>query len=276
MDKEADQGEFEYRFGDRLRRYAEDGTAGSPSSDIRGFTLGSRSTGTWFSKVVMGGAVALTVALGAIVASVGVAVLGIGPQFGARPTPTPTPAMSAQPSSQSSELASVPPTLAGETPGPNAAAPSGALYISGVTLDQLVSVAESFGLSCVSKSGSIPGDASLYELVCKADIETAGYAYSLTAPYWTFDRISQFDITALQLGTAGDPVHMHTVLTALLGVAFQPSVPPTVASWFATNVDNEGCTPEPCQKTFTSARVDVTYGSNGARELTVHGVTASP
>jgi hypothetical protein len=264
---------YETEFGARLRSYAARGVAGSPGPDIGRLAM-TINRQSWTSWLRSGGLLAGAAALGLVVALGGLSLLRLGPQLGVKPSPQPSataPAPSAFESAQPTASA----TLQGETPGPGAAAPKGALYIRGLTIAEVIEIAQGANFSCESVAGNVPGDAALFELICTVDDRAAGYSYALTAAYWTLDRISEFRLVAHPLGQTTDPAKARGVFDTVLALPFEGSDLQAAVSWFATNMDNPACAP--CTKGFGEDKVEIQASSlPGASAITITGTATVP
>lgn len=268
--------DYESRLASRLRSFVDQGVAEMPIGYGDGLILpGRHLTSTRASRVRTAIAIAGAVVSGLLVALVGFSVLRPSPPVGVKPTASPMPTVSPTATPMVSAMPTPLPTLPGETPGPTAVAPTGARFIPVITIDTVFAVAHDAGFSCQSLLGNIPDNATLYQLVCTMDDQTAGYSYVLSAAYWTGNRLNELHLVANPLGTTVDPVSSVGLFNTVLKLPFAESAQQGALSWFAGKIDGPGCAP--CIQTFGQVVVEVQSSSvAGAASITVTGAMVQP
>lgn len=245
------------------------------STDVDGIARRSRRAESLLhTRLWVPAATAGAIALGVFVAVVGLSVLRPSPPVSAKPTPSPTPA-SSSPTAGQSTMPTAAPTLPGETPGPSAAAPSGVRYIPALTIDAVFTAAYDAGFSCQSLIGEIPDNPTMYELLCTKDDQAAGLRYTLTAAYWTTDRLNEVHLDASPVSTTVDPAKAYGMFHSVIVLPFSGSSREAVVSWFATKLDGPGC--RPCEQTYGQVTIGVESSSvAGAGSITIIGTTITP
>ncbi|HLE89156.1 MAG TPA: hypothetical protein VI733_03780 [Candidatus Limnocylindria bacterium] len=161
--------------------------------------------------------------------------------------------------------------IAGQMPAEDATAPKGAIFIPDLTIETLNATLGKATLSCESSPSGQEGEAGVFYLFCTGEDSAAGYEYTTIVRYWTLDRITSYQLTALPLGKTADPEDARGSVDDILGVSYTAAVAGDVEEWFATKYGKAECASEPCSKTFAGASVAVQTGEAGAFTVAVTG-----
>lgn len=271
-------------LGDRVRRYAETGSANAPALNLSGIEeppVRSR----WATA-----AIAAAVVLVAAVATATITNWMAQPGIGVGPSPVATdpsaspaasveestgasPSTAASPSG-SEEPATTPsapdpaPSLSGDLPPPDASVPPRPPGIADGHVDDVIGVAADFGLACEVFEQS-PEMGASYRLSCHTDVD--GASMGVTANLWAVDYIDEVRSVVIATGAVNGDVLEPGRALALFAALAEATVggEPGAVSFVQQHVDDSACSGQGCELITDTATITVVYGENGARQLTI-------
>ena len=136
-------------------------------------------------------------------------------------------------------------------------------------IGQLAQAAAAAGLECQSASGGPPGGTGSFTLGCEGNNAASGYSYRITAPYWTFDAVSDYQITALPADGGADQLAGADWVSGITTIPFAEDQRTMVIDWIAQHVAAPECASAPCERPVGAVTVVVEGGSNGAFTIIV-------
>jgi hypothetical protein len=136
-------------------------------------------------------------------------------------------------------------------------------------IEALAAAAESQGMPCESWAGVYERNGgSGFTLGCEGPNPAAHAKFGLAVTYWTLDGVSDIHLSVWPDATGtvvsrGAPIPLFSGISGL--AAGRPAM-----TWVQSHLDDPACAAT-CTRTFGTARLLLTVGANGGRQLEIYG-----